>query len=87
MPDEGQSNNLTMEKTEDSFSDCSILSGNAKLAVRDIMSKTVVSISPDETVISAAKIMSENGISCVAIVDNGGVAGILSQADFVKLAL
>ncbi len=74
-------------KTEDSVPGSPKFSGNARQEVKNIMSKTVVSISSNETVVSAAKIMSENGISCVAIVDNDSVAGILSQTDFVKLAL
>lgn len=87
MADEQRFNNLTTEKTEDSVSDSSGFCGNTHLEVKDIMSKNVVSVCPDETVLSAAKTMYEKGISCVAIVDNDSIAGVLSQADFVKLAL
>jgi len=54
------------------------------LVVGDVMSKDVVTICSDETVASAAKMMSENHVSCIVVVDNGGVAGILTETDFLK---
>ena len=54
------------------------------LAVVDVMRKDVVTICSDETVASAAKIMSENNVSCVVVADNGSVAGILTETDFLK---
>jgi transcriptional regulator with GAF, ATPase, and Fis domain len=52
--------------------------------VGDVMSKDVVTVCPDETVVSAAKMISENNISCIVVVDNGNVAGILTETDFLK---
>ena len=54
------------------------------LTVVDVMRKDVVTICSDETVASAAKIMSENNVSCVVVADNGSVAGILTETDFLK---
>ena len=48
------------------------------------MRTDVVTICPDETVASAAKIMSENNVSCAVVADNGSVAGILTETDFLK---
>jgi len=54
------------------------------LVVGDVMRKDVVTIRSDETVASAAKIMSENNVSCAVVADNGSVAGILTETDFLK---
>jgi len=54
------------------------------LAVVDVMRTDVVTICSDETVASAAKIMSENHVSCTVVMDNGSVAGILTETDFLK---
>jgi transcriptional regulator with GAF, ATPase, and Fis domain len=54
------------------------------LAAADVMRTDVVTICSDETVASAAKIMSENHVSCVVVMDNGSVAGILTETDFLK---
>ncbi len=54
------------------------------LAVVDVMRKDVITICSDEMVVSAAKIMSENHVSCVVVADNGSVAGILTETDFLK---
>lgn len=62
----------------------SITSPRVWLEAGDVMSKDVTTISPDETVVSAAKRMSENNISCVIVVDNATVAGILTETDLLK---
>jgi len=54
------------------------------LVVGDVMSKDVITICSDETVASAAKIMSDNHVSCIVVVDNGSVVGILTETDFLK---
>jgi len=48
------------------------------------MSKEVTTISPHETVVSAAKRMCEDNISCIIVVDNARVAGILTETDLLK---
>ncbi|MBA7641760.1 Anaerobic nitric oxide reductase transcription regulator NorR [subsurface metagenome] len=54
------------------------------LTVGNVMSKDVITICSDETVASAAKIMSENSVSCIVVADNGDVTGILTETDFLK---
>ncbi len=54
------------------------------LTVGNVMSKDVITICPDEAVASAAKIMSENSVSCIVVVDNGNVTGILTETNFLK---
>jgi len=54
------------------------------LEVGDIMTRDVLTICPDESVAVAAKIMAENKISCIVVVDNDSVTGVLSETDFLK---
>ena len=54
------------------------------MTVGNVMSKDVITICSDETVASAAKIMSENSVSCIVVADNGSVTGILTETDFLK---
>ncbi len=54
-------------------------------ATADVMSKNVITICPGDTVLSAAKAMSENGVSCIVVVDNGSVVGILTERDFLNI--
>lgn len=65
-------------------SDRLITSSRTWLTVAEVMSKDVATIPPDETVLSAAKIMSEKKISCLVIIDNGTVVGILTETDMLK---
>ena len=55
-----------------------------KLMVGDIMSESVVTASVDERIVSAAKRMSEHHVSCVVVVENGKLAGILTQKDILR---
>ncbi len=54
------------------------------LQVKDVMSRDVITIGPNATVSSAAKIMAENSISCIIVLDNDDVVGILTETDFLK---
>ena len=65
-------------------SDCLVTCSRTWVAVADVMSKNVATISPDETVVSAAKMMSERKISCLAVMDGGQVAGILTETDMLR---
>lgn len=54
------------------------------MRVRDVMSRSVVSVRPDTPLKAAARMMVERGISGVPVVDDmGSVVGVLSEADFV----
>jgi len=65
-------------------SDCLITCSRTWLTVADVMSKNVATISPNETVVSAAKMMSEKRVSCLAVMDGGQVAGILTETDMLR---
>jgi len=65
-------------------SDGLIISSWNWLNVGDVMSNEVATICPDEIVISAAKIMSDKKISCLVVMDQGNVTGIITETDVLK---
>jgi len=54
------------------------------LEVADVMSKDVVTIASDQSVFSAAKIMADSHVSCIIVLDNERIVGILTETDFLK---
>ena len=60
-----------------------VTSSRVWMEVRDIMSTDVTTISSHNTVLSAAKVMSENKISCLVVVDDNNVTGILTETDML----
>jgi CBS domain-containing protein len=53
--------------------------------VSDVMTRRVISISPDATVEAAAKLMLERGISGLGVVDENGVlAGVVTEGDLLR---
>ncbi len=50
--------------------------------VEDIMSKTMVSVSPNTTSKEAAKLMADHQIRRLPVVENGKLIGIVSLGDF-----
>ena len=51
---------------------------------RDVMSRNVISIAPDATVLQAARKMLEHHISGLPVVENGKLVGIVSEGDFLR---
>ncbi|MCX5633028.1 MAG: CBS domain-containing protein, partial [Phycisphaerae bacterium] len=54
------------------------------LEARDVMSQDVATVPMDESAVSAAKLMSRNNISCVVVVRNETVEGILTETDLLR---
>lgn len=52
--------------------------------VCDVMRKDVVTICPDETLVTAAKMMAEKNVSSVVVVDDSAVVGIITETDLVR---
>lgn len=61
-----------------------VTSPNIWIKVEQVMSRDVAIISPHETVASAAIMMSEKNISCIVVVDEEKVVGILTETDLLK---
>ena len=52
--------------------------------IRDVMSTSVVSVSPEEDVVKAAHIMRQRGIRRVVVTDKEDLAGIIKTNDLAK---
>ncbi len=60
----------------------------AKLTVKKIMSKNIITLKPTSTIAEAAKIMLEKKIGGIPIVDdNHKVVGILTESDIFRLVV
>jgi CBS domain-containing protein len=55
------------------------------MKVKEIMTKNVISIQVDDTVLKAAQLMLQNHISGLPVIDkNGKPAGIVTEGDFLR---
>ena len=52
--------------------------------VKDIMTKEVVTIDTEKSVIEAAQLMSEKGLGCLIVVDETLPVGIITERDIVR---
>jgi len=51
----------------------------------DVMTRNVVSVTPDATVLQAARVMLQQHISGLPVIDSGGrLVGVLSEGDFLR---
>jgi CBS domain-containing protein len=60
---------------------------HSMLLVKEVMSTTVVTIGPHEPLANAARSMLEHQVGCLPVLDGERLVGILTESDFVKLAL
>ncbi|MFO7895104.1 MAG: CBS domain-containing protein [Longimicrobiales bacterium] len=54
--------------------------------VRDAMTRGPITIPPDTTVVDAIRLMREHGVSCLPVVQDAQLVGIISERDFLPLA-
>lgn len=57
-----------------------------KLLLKDAMTNSVLSTTPDKSIADAAKVMLENKIGCLPVIDDGKLVGILTESDLLKSA-
>ncbi|MBP5402704.1 MAG: CBS domain-containing protein [Treponema sp.] len=57
----------------------------SKLTVKKLMVKDVITVSPDEVVEEAARIMVDNQISCLPVIKDGALVGIVTENDLFDL--
>jgi CBS domain-containing protein len=57
------------------------------LYVKDVMSRDPATIGPDEPLSEAARRLHEGKIGCLLVVEGGKLVGILTEGDFVRLAM
>jgi len=53
------------------------------MKVRDIMTKDVAYVRPDNTVFEAAELMQRNNVGAIPVCDNTGVVGMVTDRDIV----
>src|SRR5271170_1013936 len=55
------------------------------MQVKDVMTRNVISVGPDETVLKAARLMLQNRISGLPVLDKDGeLVGIVTEGDFLR---
>jgi CBS domain-containing protein len=55
------------------------------MQVKDVMTRNVISVAPDESVLKAARLMLQNRISGLPVVDaDGELIGIVTEGDFLR---
>ena len=57
------------------------------VSVKEAMHTEVLTIAPDAPLAAAARTIMDRKIGCLVVVENGQIAGILTEGDFVRLAL
>jgi len=87
MADKEQFVDLSPIKKWDFYTTHAMTSSRVWMKVGQVMSKDVLTVSSAETVASAAMVMSKNNVSCIIIIENGDVTGILTEEDLLKKAI
>jgi CBS domain-containing protein len=54
-------------------------------SVKDVMTTEVITTSPDTSLVEAAQLLMQRKIGCLPVVQNGRLAGIITEGDFVAL--
>ncbi len=84
MVSEEKLRDLITNRAEDVSSSRLITSSRVWLEVGDLMSREVAVVGPEHTIVEAARIMAEDSISSLVVLDDGRVAGIITETDFLK---
>jgi acetoin utilization protein AcuB len=58
-----------------------------KITVGEIMTRNVISISPDISVEEAATLLHDNKIGCLPVVEDGALVGMLSENDVMEILI
>jgi CBS domain-containing membrane protein len=54
-------------------------------SIKDVMTTEVITTSPDTPLVEAAQVLMQRKIGCLPVVENGRLAGIITEGDFVAL--
>jgi CBS domain-containing membrane protein len=60
---------------------------NERLFARDVMLRDVVTVREDTPLVDAARLMWNEKLGCLPVVTDGRLVGIVTEADFVLLAI
>jgi len=75
---------LILNFLKDAFGFKKELKKISQLTVKNLMSKKVISISPEASIVEAAEMMEKYDVQRLPVVKNGKLVGIISRADLVK---
>jgi len=53
-------------------------------SVKDLMTEKIVTVSLEETVLKAGKLMAKKEVGCLVVMDGDSPVGILTERDFVR---
>lgn len=56
----------------------------SKIEVKDLMSKDVITISSNESILEAATLLEKNDIDRLPVVENNKMVGIITRADLIR---
>jgi CBS domain-containing protein len=56
------------------------------LLVKEAMTTEVATVAPDVPLVEAAQIMLDRKIGCLPVIEDGRLVGLITEADFVRLA-
>lgn len=59
----------------------------SRLKVKNIMSRNPLTITKDTTIEEAVKLMAENDLSCLPVMEGGYLVGIVSKSNLLKILL
>jgi len=54
--------------------------------VNDVMLKDPITIDHNDTILNAMKIMRDNQIGCLPVINNGELAGVITEMDFLRIS-
>ena len=54
------------------------------MRAHQIMTRSVITIAPDASILEAAKTMLQHHVSGLPVVDSGRLVGIVSEGDFIR---
>lgn len=60
---------------------------DAGIPIREIMRADIVSVEPDTSLKDAARLLLNNKYGCLPVVEGGGLVGIVTEADFLRLTI
>jgi CBS domain-containing protein len=58
-----------------------------KIKVREIMSKSIISVSPEATIIEAAELMDKYAVDRLPVIANKRLVGLITKADLIRVFL
>ncbi|MEM7821510.1 MAG: CBS domain-containing protein [Candidatus Aenigmatarchaeota archaeon] len=56
----------------------------SKINVKDVMSRDVISISPEKSIFDAASLMEKKDVNRLPVIEDGRLVGIVTRADLIR---